>query len=446
MTVSCQSPKKTLTENLRQVISEPYSSTIKGPYPSSAIRNLNDEPFESPLINGQNLEPLICWDSAYYQSWEKWQTDTWSQQMGRHRLKHSQKVYRQKVFRQEKFSQELQKLIASQHYDFPVELQPTTIQWIEYFLTRGRKEFVTWLRRAEDVKDIIVPILESYGLPKDLLYLAMIESGFQTRALSVASALGPWQFINSTGQIYGLKTGQLYDERLDLMRSTHAASKFFLDLYKEFQNWHLAVAGYNAGQRRISRAIRRGGSRNFFVLSAKKLIPRETRNYVPKIQAAMILSKNARAFGFDTVQGNYHPETILIPVSKAIALEDLAKATNMSPALLKNLNPSLRAGFTPPLSSGLNFHLTVPKKYAQQVLKSLDHIPESNLQVDLSLKLKQTQRLDRLAKQAGLNLKTLLQLNPQYKSWSWVKRNRVLKIRLNLGHKSSDRALKYFKH
>lgn len=442
---SCQTAsQKDQMSLFRQSFSEPFFDSTQKISSSSPMTQKQEESLESPFLQGQFLEPFTCWDSVYYQSWENWQNDLWSKKFEK-RTPRKKRSIRQRFYREEKLADELKQLIAQQQYDFPIVIERNTVQWVKFFLNKGKRDFVTWLRRAEDMKDIIKPILKSYGLPEDLIYLSMIESGFQTRALSHASALGPWQFIESTGKLYGLQTDHLYDERLDLVKSTHAACRFFLDLYKEFQNWHLAVSGYNAGQRRITRAIRRGKQRDFFILANKGYLPRETRQYVPKLQAAMILSKNATAFGFDRMEGVFYPETTTLVVNRSISLDALAREAGISPLLLKNLNPALKLGLTPLPSEHANFQLQVPKKYEHKVAKALERVPKGSLSVILDLKPKRSQRLDQIAQRTGLMMQDLLKLNPQYRRKSWIRRNKRIRLQVNLGDRRSKKVLKHFR-
>lgn len=183
-------------------------------------------------------------------------------------------------------------------YDFPITINSRVEFWVDYFTGRGRKHFEKYLERSELFIPFIRPILRANKMPEDLVYLAMIESGFHNHARSHAKAVGPWQFISATGKRYGLQIHWWIDERRDTHKSTVAAAEFLRDLYSIFQSWELAAAAYNAGEAKIARAIRRYGTKDFWALARHHFLRPETRDYVPKIIAAAIVAKNRTQFGF----------------------------------------------------------------------------------------------------------------------------------------------------
>lgn len=188
--------------------------------------------------------------------------------------------------------------LKNTHFDFPITINSKVENWIDYFCGRGRAYFSKYLERSEFFIPYIVPLLKQNGLPEDLVYLAMIESGFNNLARSRAKAVGPWQFISATGKRYGLRVNWWVDERRDIRKSTLAAVEYLRDLYNMFQSWELAAASYNAGESKVARAVRRFGSKDFWVISRYRFLKPETRDYVPKIIAAAIISKNRAQFGF----------------------------------------------------------------------------------------------------------------------------------------------------
>jgi len=183
-------------------------------------------------------------------------------------------------------------------FDFPITINARVEYWIDYFCGKGRSYFAKYLERSEYFIPYIEPILKQNGLPADLVYLAMIESGFNNLARSQAKAVGPWQFITATGRRYGLQVNGWVDERRDIQKSTLSAVGYLRDLYSMFQSWELAAAAYNAGEAKIARAIRRYGTKDFWIIARQRFLKSETRDYVPKIIAAAILSKNRTQFGF----------------------------------------------------------------------------------------------------------------------------------------------------
>jgi hypothetical protein len=188
--------------------------------------------------------------------------------------------------------------LKNTQFDFPITINSRVEYWIDYFTGRGRGVFEKYLDRSEYFIPYISPVLKQNGMPQDLVYLAMIESGFNNLARSHAAAVGPWQFISATGKRYGLMVNWWVDERRDVRKSTLAAVEYLRDLYGMFQSWELAAAAYNAGEAKVARAIQRFGTKDFWVISRQRFLRPETRDYVPKIIAAAIVSKNRVQFGF----------------------------------------------------------------------------------------------------------------------------------------------------
>lgn len=188
--------------------------------------------------------------------------------------------------------------LKNKSFDIPVTINSRVEYWVDYFTGRGRPFFAKYLERSEFFIPYIAPLLKQNGLPEDLVYLSMIESGFNNLARSHAKAVGPWQFISATGKRYGLMVNWWVDERRDIRKSTLAAVEYLRDLYGMYQSWELAAASYNAGEAKIARAIQRFGSKDFWVIAKHRFLRPETRDYVPKIIAAALISKNREQFGF----------------------------------------------------------------------------------------------------------------------------------------------------
>ena len=243
-------------------------------------------------------------------------------------------------------------------YDIPQSDDERVQMWLDYLTGRGRASFAKWLARSTRYVPIFQPILEQYALPQDLVFLSMIESGFSPRAYSWATAAGLWQFMPATGRRYGLKVGFWVDERRDFVKATHAAAQYLSALNERFGHWYLAFAAYNAGPGRVSRAIRRTGTDDFWRISRTRRLKRETKHYVPKLLAAAIIAKKPEAYGFESVE--YLPplrwDTLTVDLSTD--LETLASACGLDgKETLELLNPELRCGVTPP---GESYPLRVP--------------------------------------------------------------------------------------
>jgi len=186
--------------------------------------------------------------------------------------------------------------------DIPLTVNSKVEGFIDFFQTSGRSGFAKWLSRSERYLPMMKEVLRKNSLPEDLVYLAMIESGFSPRAYSRASAVGPWQFVAGTGKRYSLRIDEWIDERRDPLKSTIAAAMYLKDLYGLFNNdWYLAAAGYNAGENKILRAIDRYNSTDFWDIAEGSYLKRETKNYVPKLLAAAIIAKEPAKYGFADV-------------------------------------------------------------------------------------------------------------------------------------------------
>lgn len=217
--------------------------------------------------------------------------------------------------------------IKHDKFDFPVVHNAAVDQWINYFTGKGRKYFEKYLARGRYFIPTISKVLKAHNMPQDLVYLAMIESGFNNSAKSRARAVGPWQFMRQTGQRYGLTVDYWLDERRDTRKATLAAIAYLKELYQEFGSWELAAAGYNAGENKVRRAISKYRSNDFWEIARHRFFKRETRDYVPKIIAAAILTKNCEQFGFvspfERLHGSSKNNTALASNSEGVEDEEL---------------------------------------------------------------------------------------------------------------------------
>lgn len=221
--------------------------------------------------------------------------------------------------------------------------------WIDYFTSKQRDRFQRFINNGMKYKPIIDKILDSEGLPRELFFVGLIESGYYLGAHSKASAVGPWQFIRGTGHRYGLVMNQDMDERRDIFKATLAAAQYFKDLNNIFSSWELALAAYNAGEYGIIRRIQRYKTRDYYELSRQQKIPSETINYVPKVLAAMYVYENAQKYGFAIPQNTHEfwEKTKTVSVSKGMGLDVLSRKLNLSAEVLVQLNPELKGKRTP---------------------------------------------------------------------------------------------------
>ena len=239
--------------------------------------------------------------------------------------------------------------VDSYDLNIPVKQHALVDTYIDYFTGRGRWFFARWLARADRYLPIMQPILERKGLPTDTIYLAMIESGFVARAHSTASAVGFWQFIASTGDLYRLRRDAWVDERRDFIRATEGAANYLNRLHREFGDWHLAWASYNAGEGRIRRALAKHGVSSFWALIEKPdSVAKETQHYVPKIIAAAIVATHRERYGFAAVEPLPPLLYDEVELPGPVALQQVASQLKIDPDELTALNPELLLGVTPP--------------------------------------------------------------------------------------------------
>ncbi|MBK8014894.1 MAG: LysM peptidoglycan-binding domain-containing protein [Deltaproteobacteria bacterium] len=244
-------------------------------------------------------------------------------------------------------------------YDIPMIEDPRVDQWVEYLTGRGRHWYERWLARSTRFVPLFWSILERHEVPRDLVFLSMIESGFSPHAYSVARAAGPWQFMEKTAKSLDLRVDFWVDERRDFEKSTDAAARYLKALYGRFGDWHLAMAAYNAGGARVARAMRASGRRDFWTLSRTSRLRRETRQYVPKLLAAARVGKQADRYGFAEVEYQEPLAWDVVTVKLATDLKSLAQLCGVDvEQTLRDLNPALRWAITPP---GESYVVRVPK-------------------------------------------------------------------------------------
>jgi len=298
--------------------------------------------------------------------------------------------------------------------DIPLTLNGQVEYFIRYFQTSGRKGFAKWLSRSERYIPMMKEVLKKHELPEDLVYLAMIESGFTPHAVSVASAVGPWQFVSGTGKRYDLRIDQWIDERRDPLKSTVAAALYLKELYAMFNNdWYLAAAGYNAGENKILRAIDRYNTRDFWEISKGSYLKRETKEYVPKLLAAAIIAKEPARYGFADVA--YLPpiefDTVAIP--SRTDLEVAAKLCNVDYQVVKELNPELRRWCTPP--DYPDYELKIPRGKKKVFEQAYAQLPEAQRYVERVVyaryRAKRKDTLASIAHRYGTTPQTLAEVN-----------------------------------
>src|SRR5271169_3012105 len=232
--------------------------------------------------------------------------------------------------------------------DLPLMLNDQVAMYINYFSSpKGRPTLEHGLARAGRYRAMISQTLKQEGVPQDLIYLAMAESGFQPLAVSRAGARGMWQFMAGRGEMYGLDRNWWVDDRQDPVKSTHAAARHLKDLYEQFGDWYLAMAAYNTGPGNIQHAVERTGYADFWELYRRGVLPQETQNYVPIIVAVTIMAKNPAQYGLENVVPEKPVPTDQVTIDYPVDLRLVAECLDSSADTLQQLNPSLLRMTTP---------------------------------------------------------------------------------------------------
>lgn len=322
------------------------------------------------------------------------------------------------------------------------EMNDRVAAWLDYFQGPGRERFGRYLKRSGRYIPTMQKILSEHGIPPEVVYIAMIESGFSSGAYSRAAAVGFWQFIRGTGARYGLRMDQYVDERMDPVKSTHAAAGYLTDLYEEFGDWFLAFAGYNSGEGKVRGAISKYGFVNFWEMTSrgKDHFRPETKDYVPKYIAAAILATNPKKYGFN-VEYDKPIEYDLVKIDSQTDLETVAKCAKADYAEVTALNTELVMGITPP---GGTYSLRVPKGKGTSFLVAFEKLPKEERlarRYDLTPSyhvVRKGDTLDSIAKRYGITEKAILAAN-RIKGKSHLKRGLKLVIPIKEMGGASDR-------
>ncbi len=301
--------------------------------------------------------------------------------------------------------------------DFPVVLNEQVEKQIHFFQTEARGVFQRWMSSSTRYKDLMQDILASYDLPQDLIYVAMIESGFNLNAYSPSHAAGPWQFIAETGKRNGLTINQYVDERMDPVKSTRAAAQYLKKLHDEFGCWYLAMAAYNAGEAKVDRGIKRYNTSGFWELCDYGYFRPETRDYVPRILAAALIAREPQKYGFTDIDFQAPIEYDEVSLKGPLSLKDVARVADCSIDDLSQLNPELRLKVVPPRSGG--YVIRVPKGASDQLMAQSDRLKPSVRVASggesrgelVKHTVKRGETLSRIAKNYGLSVKELMALN-----------------------------------
>ena len=295
-------------------------------------------------------------------------------------------------------------------YDFPVVENDKVRYFVDYFSGKAKGTFRLWLERSGRYLPMMREIFAEAGLPQDLAYLAMVESGFNDKAYSWAHAVGPWQFIESTGRHYGLQNDWWHDERRDPEKATRAAAHFLSDLYADFDgDWYLAVASYNAGPGKLRQAVKRYKTSDYWELCRGKYLQEETKNYLPKLLAVLMIAKQPEKYGFEDLE--YHEPIAYdsVPLPSSTDLEVIARLSDSDYQQIKKLNPELKRWSTPPAVK--DYLVRLPVGSQDDFSQAYAQLPKRQRANYARHKVKSGDTLLALSKRYGVRVQDIQRLN-----------------------------------
>ena len=293
------------------------------------------------------------------------------------------------------------------------EFQQAVARWIDYWQNTAKPWFPDFLRRMGAFEETVDSALAERGLPPSLRYLPLIESGYSTGARSHASAVGMWQFMSGTAREHGMTVGAFVDERRSPFKSTDGATEYLFNLHRRFDSWFLALAAYNGGPNRAQRILREQAriaqpSDSVF-WAHREHWPRETREFVPKLVAAIIVAQDPERFGYELVAPDppFRYSTVQIPA--ATTLDVLARAAETDETEIRRLNPELYRGFTPP---GREYSLRIPEGKAGVFAANYAAIPSGERMTVVEHSVETGETLSHIARRYGISVRDLQAANP----------------------------------
>ncbi|MBK7141098.1 MAG: transglycosylase SLT domain-containing protein [bacterium] len=327
-------------------------------------------------------------------------------------------------------------------YDLPLEMNARVKKSIVYFQTVAKDAFTRYLTRSKKYEKLFKTTLSKHGLPHDLVYLCLVESGYNPHAYSWARAMGLWQFIASTGKIYGLERNWWIDERKDPVKATDAAARFLKELHQKFGKWDLAMAAYNGGPGRVDRTIKAQKTNDFWKLRLRQ----QTMDYVPLIYAATYIAKEPEKYGFVNIE--FEPEITWdeVEIDRPLELKTVADALGCSTEELKTLNPELLRSVTPPNTK--DYVLKVPTGMRSKFLAAYESMESAKTATWARHKVKKKETLAKIANRYGVSQYAILEANNMSKGTK-LKTGTELIIPVPVGQgtssESSSRARREYK-
>ena len=296
---------------------------------------------------------------------------------------------------------------AKKNVNFTFTLNPLIQQFINYYQGRNRGTMENGLRRSGQYMKLARKIFVEEGVPVDITWLGQVESAWKPKAVSWAAASGLWQFIPSTGRMYGLRQNAYIDERNSFEQATRASARHLKDLAKRYNgNWELAMAAYNTGAGNIDRAISRAGSANFWMIYP--YIAQETRNYVPNILAVILIAKNPEKYGFKGIKPDAPMSYDVVQVPTATGLQLIADATDSSIDYIRAINPELKRDITP---RGDTYNVRIPAGRAKQFASLIQRIPPERRESARLISVAPGEDWQSIANRTGINAAQLQAMN-----------------------------------
>jgi len=296
---------------------------------------------------------------------------------------------------------------AQKNVNFSFTLNPLIQQFINYYQGRNRATMENGLRRSGQYMKLARKIFIEEGVPVDITWLGQVESAWKPRAVSWAAASGLWQFIPSTGRMYGLRQTAYIDERNSYEQATRASARHLKDLAKRYNgNWELAMAAYNTGAGNIDRAISRAGTANFWMIYP--YIAQETRNYVPNILAVILIAKNPEKYGFKGIKADSPMSYDVVQVPTATSLQLVADATDSNVDYIRSLNPELKRDITP---RGDTYNVRIPAGRAKQFASLLQRIAPERRESARLISVAPGEDWQSVANRTGINVAQLQSWN-----------------------------------
>jgi membrane-bound lytic murein transglycosylase D len=289
---------------------------------------------------------------------------------------------------------------------FPDKQLKSVDRWIEKYSKKNRSTFQAYLNNSQRYAEDMKKVFRHFGLPEELAYIPMAESGFSPFAHSYSKAAGLWQFIQSTAKMFGLSSNWWEDERKHVLKSTIAAARYYKYLYSRLGDWNLVVAAYNCGPGRVNNSVKKHKSDNFWSLHS---LPKETRDYVPRVRALMTIAKDPEKYGFTSEKNIAVHDTVML--DSCVSLNAVAKALNISYSEIKLLNPQLRQWVLPPYAK--NYSLIIPADSKVKFREKFRAMDPAEIYPVAEYTVKKGDTLNKIANKFKVNSASILDMNPE---------------------------------